>query len=64
MYKAWPRADLRGRRPSQRKNGQRSPRRVLVMSRDTTSLDRPVGNSEDGDLLPDGEVKSPSIGAS
>ncbi len=42
-------------------------RRVLAMSRYPISLDRPVGNSEDshfGDLLPDGEAKSPSIGAS
>ncbi len=37
------------------------------MSRYPISLDRPVGNSEDshfGDLLPDGEAKSPAIGAS
>jgi RNA polymerase primary sigma factor len=42
-------------------------RRVLAMSRYPISLDRPVGNSEDshfGDLLPDGEAESPSIGAS
>ncbi len=42
-------------------------RRVLAMSRYPISLDRPVGNSEDshfGDLLPDGEAKSPAIGAS
>ena len=42
-------------------------RRVLAMSRYPISLDRPVGNSEDshfGDLLPDGEAKSPSLGAS
>ncbi len=42
-------------------------RRVLAMSRYPISLDRPVGNSEDshfGDLLPDGEAKNPSIGAS
>ena len=41
-------------------------RRVLAMSRYPISLDRPVGNSEDshfGDLLPDGEAESPSIGA-
>jgi RNA polymerase primary sigma factor len=41
-------------------------RRVLAMSRYPISLDRPVGNSEDshfGDLLPDGAVKSPAIGA-
>jgi len=41
--------------------------RVLAMSRYPISLDRPVGNSEDshfGDLLPDGEAESPSIGAS
>lgn len=41
-------------------------RRVLAMSRYPISLDRPVGNSEDsqfGDLLPDGEAKSPSLGA-
>jgi len=42
-------------------------RRVLAMSRYPISLDRPVGNSEDshfGDLLPDGEAKNPSLGAS
>ena len=42
-------------------------RRVLAMNRYPISLDRPVGNSEDshfGDLLPDGEAESPSIGAS
>ncbi len=42
-------------------------RRVLAMSRFPISLDRPVGNSEDshfGDLLPDGEARAPSIGAS
>ena len=42
-------------------------RRLLAMSRYPISLDRPVGNSEDshfGDLLPDGEAESPSIGAS
>ena len=42
-------------------------RRVLAMSRYPISLDRPVGNSEDshfGDLLPDGDAESPSIGAS
>ncbi len=42
-------------------------RRVLAMSRYPISLDRPVGNSEDshfGDLLPDGTVESPAIGAS
>ena len=41
-------------------------RRVLAMSRFPISLDRPVGNSEDshfGDLLPDGTVESPAIGA-
>jgi len=41
-------------------------RRVLAMSRYPISLDRPVGNSEDshfGDLLPDGCVRPPSIGA-
>jgi len=41
-------------------------RRVLAMSRYPISLDRPVGNSEDshfGDLLPDGGVRAPSIGA-
>jgi RNA polymerase primary sigma factor len=41
-------------------------RRVLAMSRYPISLDRPVGNSEDshfGDLLPDGTVESPAIGA-
>ena len=41
-------------------------RRVLAMSRYPISLDRPVGNSEDshfGDLLPDGAVRAPSIGA-
>jgi len=42
-------------------------RRVLAMSRYPISLDRPVGNSEDsqfGDLLPDGGVESPAVGAS
>jgi RNA polymerase primary sigma factor len=42
-------------------------RRVLAMSRYPISLDRPVGNSEDsqfGDLLPDGEAKTPWLGAS
>ncbi len=42
-------------------------RRVLAMSRYPISLDRPVGNSEDsqfGDLLPDGEARSPAVGAS
>lgn len=41
-------------------------RRVLAMSRYPISLDRPVGTSEDsqfGDLLPDGDVVSPSHGA-
>jgi RNA polymerase primary sigma factor len=41
-------------------------RRVLAMSRYPISLDRPVGNSEDsqfGDLLPDGAVRAPSLGA-
>ncbi len=41
-------------------------RRVLAMSRYPISLDRPVGNSEDshfGDLLPDGAVRSPAVGA-
>ncbi|RMF39027.1 MAG: sigma-70 family RNA polymerase sigma factor [Planctomycetota bacterium] len=41
-------------------------RRVLAMSRYPISLDRPVGNSEDsqfGDLLPDGTMESPAIGA-
>jgi RNA polymerase primary sigma factor len=41
-------------------------RRILAMNRYPISLDRPVGNSEDshfGDLLPDGDAESPSIGA-
>jgi RNA polymerase primary sigma factor len=41
-------------------------RRVLAMGRLPISLDRPVGNSDDNhfsDLLPDGEARSPAIGA-
>jgi RNA polymerase primary sigma factor len=62
-----------GREPSLEEVARRSEttieeaRRVLAMSRYPISLDRPVGNSEDshfGDLLPDGEAESPSIGAS
>ncbi len=62
-----------GREPTLEEVAQRSEttveeaRRVLAMSRYPISLDRPVGNSEDshfGDLLPDGEAESPSIGAS
>ena len=61
-----------GREPSLEEVAKRSEttieeaRRVLAMSRYPISLDRPVGNSEDshfGDLLPDGEAESPSIGA-